>query len=267
MSDRTLPRRRTARALPPAMTLWRLELLRVWRTRRWLLVLGVYAFFGVLGPVTARYLEDILTRFGGGVEITAAPPPTPATAIGQFIGNAGQLGLLAVLVVAAGALALDTRPELAAFLRTKVPSPSRLLLPRYVVTTALAGSALLTGTVVAWLLTAALIGRPPTGPLVVGTLLGALFLAFAVAVVAAVAGYTRSQAGTVFAALAVLLALPVVGIVDAVGVWLPSQLLGAAAALVDGVPAGEYARPVVVTVVATATLLALAVRRFAAREL
>jgi ABC-2 type transport system permease protein len=251
----------------PRMTLWRLERARVWRTRRWLIVVGVYAFFGALGPVTARYMEQILTRFGGGVEIAATPPPTPANAIGQFLGNAGQLGLLAVVVVAAGALAVDARPELAAFLRTKVSSAWRLLLPRYATSVALAGGALVLGTAVAWVLTAALIGAPPAGPLVVGTLYGLLFLAFAVAVVAALAGYTRSQATTVFAALAVLLAFPLIGIVDVVGAWLPSELLGAAAAMVEGAPASDFARPVLVTLVATAALLVVAVRRFDQREL
>jgi ABC-2 type transport system permease protein len=253
---------------PPApMTLWRLERARVWRTHRWLIVVGVYAFFGALGPLTARYMAVILERFGGGMEIAGAPPPSPASAIGQFLGNAGQLGLLAVVVVAAAALAVDARPELAAFLRTKVTSSGRLLLPRYLTSVGIAAVALALGTVVAGALTTTLIGAPPVFPLVVGTLYGALFLAFAVAVVAALAGFTRSPVTTVFAALAVLLVFPVVGVVDTIGAWLPSELLGAAAAMVDGAPAGDFARSAVVTVMAIAALLVVAVRRFGAREL
>lgn len=252
---------------PPTMTLWRLEAARLWRTHRWLIVVGVYATFGVLGPLTARYFEQILTRFGGDVQIAAVPPPTPGEAIGQFLGNASQLGLLAVVVVAAGALAVDARPELAAFLRTKVTQPARLLLPRYVASTAVAALGLGVGTAIAWILTTALIGAPPAGPLALGTLLGMLYLAFAVALVAAVAGVTRSQATTVFAALAVLLMLPLLSIADPISPWLPSELVGAAAALTDGAPAREFVRAAVTTVVATAGLLALAARRFAAREL
>jgi ABC-2 type transport system permease protein len=263
----TLSELRPGPPTPRPMTLWRLERARVWRTRSWLIVAGVYAFFGALGPITARYMEQILTRFGGGVEIVATPPASPANAIGQFLGNAGQLGLLAVVVVAAGALSVDARPELAAFLRTKVPSAARLLLPRYATSAGLAAASLVLGTVIAWVLTVALIGTPPVGALLVGTLYGMLFLGFAVAVVAALAGFTRSQATTVFAALAVLLAFPLVGIVDAVGSWLPSELLGAAAAMVEGEPASAFVRAVAVTVLATAGLLVLAVRRFAAREL
>jgi ABC-2 type transport system permease protein len=248
------------------MTLWRLELARLWRTHRWLIVFGVYAFFGAVGPLTARYMDEIVARFGGGVEMTS-PVPTPGAAFGQFVGNASQLGLLAVVVVAAGALALDARPEIAAFLRTKVAQPTRLLLPRYVVSTVAAGGALVLGTAVAWALTTALIGAPPLGPVAVGTLYGMLFLAFAVAVVAVVAGYARSQATAVFGALIVLLMFPIIGIADAIKVWLPSELVAAVAAMADGVPAGEFVRSAVVTAILTAGLLVLAVRRFAAREL
>jgi ABC-2 type transport system permease protein len=258
----------TAVATAPSarMTLWRLELARLWRTRRWLIVVGVYGFFGAIGPLTARYMEEIITRFGGGVEMTA-PPPTPAAGIGQFVGNASQLGLLAVVVVAAGALALDARPELAAFLRTKVQQPARLLLPRYVVSTVAAAVGLVVGTALAHALTVALIGAPPAGAVIVGTLYGILFLAFAVALVAVVAGYTRTQATAVFAALIILLMFPIFGIADAIQVWLPSELLAAVAAMVEGAPAGDYVRSAVVTVVVTIGLLIVAVRRFGAREL
>ena len=47
------------------MTLLRLEWLRLVRTRRLLALTGVYLFFGIAGPLTARYLGEIVERFGG----------------------------------------------------------------------------------------------------------------------------------------------------------------------------------------------------------
>lgn len=252
------------RATP--MTLWRLERLRLLRTHRWMLLVGVYGVLAVLSAVTARYLRELMARFGEGMTVQV-PDPRPADGIGQFVSNTSQLGVLAVVVVAASALALDAKPELAAFLRTKVSRAAVLLVPAYAVTTAGAVVGLVIGTAVAWGLTHALIGPLPAGPMVVGTVYGALYLAFAVAVVAAVAGFTRSQAATVFGALGVLLLLPIAGTVDAVGRWLPSELLGAVAALVNGAPAGEFARAAVVSVAATAALLALAAWRLERREL
>lgn len=256
----------TAADRRPPMTLWRLERARLVRTHRWLLLAGVYASLGVLGALGARYLNEIIERFGGEVTIVA-PEPQPVDGLIQFVSNGAQLGILAVVVVAAGALSLDAKPELSAFLRTKVSSPVVLLLPAYVVTLLGSAVALALGTAVTWVLTESLIGALPAGPVLLGTLLGAVFLAFALAVVAAVAGFTRSQTATVLGALGALLLLPAFGVVDAVAVWLPSRLATAVVALTEGQPAGEFLRATLVSLAATAALLALAARRLSRREL
>ncbi len=143
------------------MTLWTLERLRLLRTNRLLILLGAYLFFGVTGPLTARYLDRILARFGGDVQITL-PTPTPPDGITQFIANASQLGLLAVVVVAAGALALDADREKAIFLRTRVRNVWQLLLPRVVTVSVAAIAALVLGTLVATVLSVVLIGSNST---------------------------------------------------------------------------------------------------------
>ena len=44
------------------MTLWHLELVRLTRTYRWTIVFGTYGRFGVIGPVTGRYLGEMSSR-------------------------------------------------------------------------------------------------------------------------------------------------------------------------------------------------------------
>lgn len=247
------------------MTLSRLEWLRLTRTHRWAVLVVAYVFFAVLGVLGARYLAEILHRFGGGI-VVEIPPPRPVDAVTQFLSNAGQLGLLAVVIVAAGALAVDARPEVGAFLRTRVERARRLLWPRYVAVTLAAILALVLGTLVTAALTAVLIGPLPAGVLTLGTLLGALYLAFAVAVVAAIASHTRGTVSLVFATVAVLLLLPVVGLWPPIRPWLPSELLMAAAPLVEGAPASDYLRSVASAVVLTVVLLVLAGRGLERRE-
>lgn len=248
------------------MTLTRLELLRLLRTHRWMALFGVYVFFGVLGPFTAAYMEELIARFGGGMEI-AMPEPTPADGIAQFLSNASQLGVLAVIVVASGALAIDAKPEVAAFLRTRVERPARLLIPRYGVVVAASALALVAGTTVAWALTAALIGGLPAGAMLLGTLLGALYLAFAVAVVAAVATAARSLVATILGAIVVVVSLPALGLLPALAPWMPSTLVNAVVELAAGAPVGDFARAAGVTAMATPVLLWIAAARSATAEL
>jgi ABC-2 type transport system permease protein len=248
------------------VTLWRLEVLRLWRTYRWTIVFGAYLLFALLGPLTARYMNELMQQVGGDVTIIA-PDPRPVDGLIQFVSNASQLGMLAVVVVAAGALAFDAHPERAAFLRTRMDRPGRLVLAPYVVTTLTMVATLAVTTAVAVALTSVLIGGVPAGPVVVGTLFGSLYLAFAVAVVAFMASTVRSQVGTVFASLGALLALPMLAMIEVLRPWLPSELLTAVLAMVEGAPAGDFLRSTAVAVVATLALLWSAAVRLERREL
>lgn len=247
------------------MTLWTIERLRLTRTSRGLVLLGVYLLFGVIGPLTARYLEEILGSVGGGLSIDV-PTPTAADGITQFTSNAGQLGLLAVVVVAAGALAVDADREHAIFLRTRVRNGWQLLLPRVVVPATAAAVALVLGTAVAVALTQVLLGAVPFGPVLVGTLYGVLYLVFVVALTAAVSTTTRSVVATVLATVSVLLVLPVLGLVPAIAGWVPSELLGAIDVLVRGGAVGDAAPAAAVAAVGAVALVAVAVRRTERRE-
>jgi ABC-2 type transport system permease protein len=248
------------------MTLWRLEVLRLLRTHRWMILFGIYVLFGVVGALSARYLNEMLERMGGEMTIVA-PDPRPVDGLIQYVSNTSQLGLLAVVVVAAAALAFDAHPERAAFLRTRMERPGRLVLAPYLVTTVATMLAMILGTVVAVALTSVLIGDLPVGEVAIGTLYGALYLAFAIAVVAVVASLVRSQVGVVFGALGALIVLPMLAMVEAIRPWVPSELLTAVIAVVEGEDPTAYLRATAVGVVATVGLLLLAMRRLERREL
>ena len=247
------------------MNLWRLELARLWRTHRWLLLVGAFGLFAVTGPVLAAYVEEIIARFAGDVVIEI-PEPRPVDGIAGYLDNVNGLGLLAVVIVAAAALALDARPEVAAFLRTRVSRPYALVIPRYTVVFGAAAACLAGGMAVAWLLTNSLIGPLPAAAMLVGTLYGVLYLAFAVAVVAVVAGYARGVVGTIFASVAALLLVALLGQLATLQPWRPSDLLTAVLLLADGASAGEFLRAVTVTLLVTPALLLLAIHRFRTRE-
>jgi ABC-2 type transport system permease protein len=248
------------------MTLWRLEWLRLTRTRRLFAVVSVYVFFGLTGPLSARYLSQILNRFGtSGIKIEI-PPPKPADGIAQFASNASQIGLLVVLMVAGSALAFDARTEMAVFLRTRV-AVRDIILAAYTMSGVAAIGALLAGTLAAWYETSILLGALPVGRMLLGIALGALFLAFVVALAALVASLVKGTLATVGVSLGGLLLLALLGNFDQIGRWLPTTLSGANAALVAGASPGDYTWAAVTTVVVTVAALAAATALSARREL
>jgi ABC-2 type transport system permease protein len=184
------------------VNLWRLEWLRLVRTHRLLALIGVYVFFGLTGPLTARYLSALMGRLGTEGVRVEFPDPVPADGVAQFVGNTSQIGLLVVVLVAASALSFDARREMAVFLRTRVRGVRDIVVPGFVVNAGAAAAALGFGSLMAWYETAVLLGPVPVPAMVAGMALSALFLAFAVALTAAVASTVRGVAATAGVTLA-----------------------------------------------------------------
>jgi ABC-2 type transport system permease protein len=247
------------------MSLWRLEWLRLVRSPRAAVLCGVYTFFGLLAPVLVRYMSQ-LTRYASSSVQIIVPDPTPRDGMLNYVGQTGQTGLIVVVVVAAGALTLDSQRGMAAFYRTRAAGLGALLMPRYVVSTAAAATASTLGTLACWYATTLLLGDLPAGAVLAGAVCSAAYLAFAVAVVAAAASLARGTLGTVGISLGVLLVLPVLGLIDPVHPWLPSTLVQAPAELLGGSSIPDFARALAVALVAVPLLLRTATHRLARRE-
>jgi ABC-2 type transport system permease protein len=244
---------------------WRLELVRLWRTRRLIVLAATFLILGLGIPILTYYLPEIVKNAGNGVQIIA-PKQTPADAIEGFASNVGQLGTLVVVVVAAASLSIDAHPALAAFYRTRVHRPALLVLPRYATVTAASVAALALGTFGAWYETAVLLGSVSFGALMGGLALEALWLCFATSIVALFTSAIRGVAGVVGGSIALLLALALLGGLSSASSWLPTRLASGGAALLRQ-PAGDIWHAVVVSAVATVAALGLAVYRLGEREL
>ena len=244
---------------------WRVEWLRLARTGRWIALLGVYLVFGLLGPVTARYLPSILQRAQSEM-IIIVPPPQPRDGIVNYLSQVTQIGLVVVVAVAAGALAFDARRGVAIFLRTRSPSVWRLIEPRLVVPAVAAVLAYTVGLVAAAYESVLLLGPLPGGPMIAGIICQAGYLVFVVTVVATAASLTRGVLATVGLALGALIVLSLAGTVSALHDWLPSTLAGAPADLLTNAAFSDFVPALAVSVAASVGLTVLAVYRLGRRE-
>jgi ABC-2 type transport system permease protein len=84
------------------------------------------------------------------------------------VSELGGIGLIVVVVIAAGAFTFDAHHGLATFLRTRVASMWQLVLPRFAVNAAAAAIAYLLGTLAAWYETDLLIGSFPAARVLAG---------------------------------------------------------------------------------------------------
>lgn len=247
------------------MSVWRLEWLRLVRTRRLVILAGVFVLFGASAAPLTRYTAELVTQLST-IQVTM-PAPTAAQGISQYTSQAQQIGLLVFVFIVAGAVTIDARRESAIFLRTRVPRLARLLVPKYLVSAVAGMVAFDAGLLLAWYGTVVLLGAPAAAGMVAGMVISDVYLAFVAAVVLLAASLTTSTVVAAIAGVAGALALGVIGTWRPLGEWLPSHLLGALPDLAAGGSVGGYGRSLTVTVVATVALVAASVHLAARREL
>jgi ABC-2 type transport system permease protein len=250
------------------LSVWRVEWLRLVRTRRLVALVGTFVVLGLTDPLFARYRSTLFTSLTAaipGSRITL-PPPVPADALTGYNGNATLVGLVVVVVITASACAIDAKPALAVFYRTRTVGFGQLLLPRVAVSAAAAVAAYVVGALAAWYETALLIGAPDLGAMAQGAAAAALYLLFAVAVTALATTLTRGPAGTLGITLVVVFGGQLLGQLSTVSRWVPAALAAAPDALQRHTAPDHYQRAIAVTVALIAGCIALAVKRGAHRE-
>lgn len=251
--------------------LLRKELMESWRTRRLPVLAVMFLIIGILSPLTARYLNEILGAALGDQLPMILPDPTAAMALEQLQKNMGQLGALAAIALAMGSVSgeLD-RGTVAMVLAQPVGRPAFLAAKLLVIAIVL-GIATLLACVVAWVYTAILFEPLPIGGWLAMAALSWLALvawASLTFLASAATGSTMAAAGLGFVAL---VGIGVLAISPALDRFLPTgltvpaiQLAAGTGATVDG---ARLATAVIGSLVLITAALGGAIVVFRRREL
>ncbi|GEL14093.1 ABC transporter permease [Lapidilactobacillus concavus DSM 17758] len=112
-----------------------------WRTYKTPLLVAVFILFGVISPLFAKLMPEILKQLATtGVKITL-PPPTALDSWAQFFKNMRQMGLLVLVILFSGTVATEfTRGTLINLLTKGLPRRT-VILAKFTMTTVLWTSA------------------------------------------------------------------------------------------------------------------------------
>ena len=225
------------------IAVFRKEIMEQWRTYRFLIVAAVLVLFGLTSPLVAKFTPQMLKAIPGvpATLLDAIPAPTVADAIGQYIKNMNQFGILLALLVTMGVVVQEKERGTAAFFLTRPVSRETFVLAKFaaVVVTLLAG--VIIAALGSWYYTYVLFEPLPWGPYLAAN--GLMMLAFMVYVSLSIFGSTIAKSQGVAVGLAVffLVIVSVIGSLPSIGNYTPARLFGWAAQLMLG--AGGSAWP------------------------
>jgi len=250
--------------------LLRKELREQFRTGRLIAVAAVFVLFGILGPLTDRYMKELIDAIGsqsGGMTITV-PGPTLRGDLAQIVKNLNQFGVICGLLLAMGSVAWEKDRGTAGMIITKPASRAAFLAAKLVAISLNLGLAVVLGCGLGYVYT--LLLYPTVFPLG-GYVAMAAILWWTVVVFVAITllGSTISRSAIAAAGLG-LVSLLVLGLLvelPVVGPWSPLSLLTPATHLALGEDAGNFIGPLLFNIALVPALFGVTWAAFRRQEL
>jgi ABC-2 type transport system permease protein len=211
------------------------EMLEAYRTYRLVVVGGLFLVLGVVAPITARYLPDIIRLFAPPGFVVDLPEMGIPEVLDQYLKNVGQFGALAAILMTMGIVANEKERGTAAFVLAKPVSRQAFLLAKIVALGMVFGIAIGLATAGAWAYTGLLFERVPILPWV--KLGGVVWLSTMVYASITFLGSTlmRSSLGAAGIGFAGLIVLSLLSVVPVLTQWLPAGLFPIAKSFALGV--------------------------------
>ncbi len=114
------------------LTSLRKELLEAWRGKRFLVAIILLGAFGMMSPLLARFMRELFTAIPGAEMFSAMiPAPTIMDAIGQYVKNIEQFGILLALLLSMGLVAVEKERGTAALVLSKPLPRSTFILAKF----------------------------------------------------------------------------------------------------------------------------------------
>ena len=247
--------------------LLRKELLEQWRTTRLPVVATVFLLVGLSSPLLARFTPEIIKAVGGDQFQIVLPTPTAADAYDQLAKNLGQFGALIAVLLAMGSVATEKERGTAALILTKPASRGAFLVAKLVAIATTLGISTAIAAGGAWFYTFVLFEPLPLAGFAAATILQWLALVAYAAITFVGSTLTRSALAAAGLGVAAFIVLGILGIIPAIGRYLPTGLGAPARGLALGQPGVDVLGPTIASVVLIGVLVGVAWIAFRRQEL
>lgn len=250
--------------------LLRKELREQFRSGRLIAVAAVFVLFGIIGPLTDRFMKQLLDAIGsqsGGMTFQV-PPPSLEGAATQIMKNLSQFGIMCALLLAMGSVAWEKERGTAGMILTKPASRAAFLAAKLVAISLNLGLAVVLGCGLAYVYVLLLYPAPfAIGGYVAMSLMLWWILVIFAAITMLGSTVTRSAIAAAGIGLVALLVLGVIGALPVVGAYMPSSLGTPAQDILLGRDPGVILGPVLVNVALVPVLFAVTWLAFRRQEL
>jgi ABC-2 type transport system permease protein len=250
--------------------LLRKELREQLRTNRLIAVGAVFVIFGIISPLTDRYMKQLFDAIGsesGGMSFVV-PPPSLAGAASQILKNMSQFGIICALLLAMGSVAWEKDRGTAGMILTKPASRAAFLAAKLIAISMTLGIATLIGCGFSYVYVLLLYPAPFAlgGYVAMAALLWWMLVGFASITIFG-STLTRSAIAAAGIGLVALLVFGILAQLPVVGDYMPTSLGKVASAVVLGNDPGFVLGPILFNLALVPVLFAMTWLAFRRQEL
>jgi len=210
----------------------RKEVLEHWRTYRFLVVSSVLVIFGILSPLTAKFMPEIFKMVSGAEQFAdLIPEPSVKDAVDQYIKNISQFALIIGILISMGSVVQEKERGTAAMMLVKPLPRGAFLLAKLIVLLIIFAASLVLAGSCAYFYTLYLFEPLPVVPWLALNGLLLIYTMVYVALTIFFSTVSRSQALAGGLSLAAMAVLGIVGSIPNLRRFVPAHLVDWATAL------------------------------------
>jgi ABC-2 type transport system permease protein len=234
--------------------LFRKEFTEQLKTHKMLVVVAILLLFGLGTPLLLKFLPEFLKLSGEQLPVNL-PAFTAPDAVRSYISTLSEIGLLVVVLVAMGSIALERERRTAIMTLSKPAGFGSFVLAKLAALMVTFGCGLVLSALGCFLYTVVLLGSFDAGTFTLITLLVAFYFLVCLAVTLMCSAFFKNQIAAGGVALATLIILALLSNIPDVGRFLPVAMMNNAAAIAGG---GEISGSLYVSLIVSAFVVVAA---------
>lgn len=256
-----------------AWIMFKKECFENYRKNRLLILAAVLLLFGILSPLTAKYLPEIIKAILGSTEDMVElgfilPTPTIADSYVQYFKNLTQMGIFVQILIFMGVVSDEKSKGTVALVLTKAVPRTTFLLAKFASGCVVLAASLVVSSVGFFYYTYLLFDEWPGSGTYAGIAAYLLFSVFILAFTVFASTITRSVALSALIAIGGYFSLSIFSLLPKISDYLPMKLTDAAYQVSAGTAViGDYTKSIMSAAIGIVLLMGISIISFQRQEL
>jgi len=241
------------------------------RTKKFFVLICVFAFFAMLSPFISRYMNEFLLMVLGQEDaaglIQIFPEPYWTDSYVQLYGNLTQIGILTVMLLFMDAVLREKRRGTTDIVFTKGVSTATFILSKYTAAVSLSWASLFIAVFITYFYTHLLFGYAGNiGNVLMGAFAFGILLSMMQALGLLASTIAKSTAMSAITSFSFFLVVILLSYIPRIGTWLPGGLMIGNMQLTLGNMYNEFAVNILLAVGVVIVALAISIRSLKKQE-